>query len=249
MHSEPPGTQPDRERTDADVGLEDCNLRSSATMLEYGAIARRIAGDRPSNVLDWGCGFGQMSHLLAQAGLEVSAFDYQGEVERDGYYKLARHPEIEAYLSADPVKLPFEDASFDAVLSCGVLEHVADPPASLLEIRRVLRAGGTFYVYKLPNRYSYIERIAKRAGLYYHGSGPNDRLYTKRSVLELLERQGFRVGELRRANMLPLNRSGAAFSRAGGAIWTANRALSRVPGLNLVATNLELVATAPGSHP
>jgi hypothetical protein len=29
------------------------------------------------------------------------------------------------------------------------------------------------------------------------------------------------------------------------AVWGANRALARVPGLNRVATNVELVATAP----
>ena len=53
---------------------------------------------------------------------------------------------------------------FDAVLSCGVLEHVEDPDASLDEIRRVLQPGGTFYVYKLPNRASYLEAIARRLG-------------------------------------------------------------------------------------
>ena len=70
----------------------------------------------------------------------------------------------------DPWRLPFDDGAFDAVLSCGVLEHVEDPDASLEEIRRVLVPGGTFYVYKLPNRTSYLEAIARRAGLYYHGA-------------------------------------------------------------------------------
>jgi hypothetical protein len=42
--------------------------------------------------------------------------------------------------------------------------------------------------------------------------------------------------------MLPLTVGGEAL---GASIWTANRALSRVPLLNLLATNVELVATAP----
>ena len=42
--------------------------------------------------------------------------------------------------------------------------------------------------------------------------------------------------------MLPLTVGGG---RLAGPIWAANRALSRVPLLNLLATNVELVATAP----
>ena len=63
-----------------------------------------------------------------------------------------------------------------------MLEHVEDPDASLEEIRRVLVAGGTFYVYKLPNRTSYLEAIARRAGLYYHGELEHDRVYDVRSA-------------------------------------------------------------------
>jgi len=39
-------------------------------------------------------------------------------------------------------KLPYADDSFDSVLCYSVLQHVADPEASLAEMRRVLRVGG-----------------------------------------------------------------------------------------------------------
>jgi 2-polyprenyl-3-methyl-5-hydroxy-6-metoxy-1,4-benzoquinol methylase len=222
----------------------DVNLRSAPQMREYETIAARIASDRPKRVLDWGCGWGQVTKLLHDHGLAVAALDYRPDHER-GVAPLERFPELEAHVTDDPVELPFETGWFDAVLSLGVLEHVADPDGSLEEIKRVLEPGGTFYVYKLPNRYSYLERLAKLMGLYYHGANPEDAVYTKRTAVDLLRAHGFAIREFRRANMLPLTLDGAVATRAAPVIWTANRALARIPGLNLLATNLELVATSP----
>jgi hypothetical protein len=55
------------------------------------------------------------------------------------------------------------------------------------------------------------------------------------------------VLELRRANMLPLTLTGPLARRASRAIWRANRGLASVPGLNVVATNVELIPRTPGS--
>ncbi len=153
----------------------DVNLRAGAQVREYEAIADRIAAGHHGRVLDWGCGYGQMTDLMRRRGIDAVAFNYDPHF--DGRRPLERYPGIEAIYSSEPSRLPFSDAEFDAVLSCGVLEHVEFPDASLDEVRRVLRPGGRLYVYKLPNRASYLERIARRAGLYYHGMYPHDRLY------------------------------------------------------------------------
>lgn len=217
----------------------DANLRSGPQMLQYRTLASDLARRRPGRLLDWGCGWGQVTALLREQGVDAVAFDYREGIPAPTIEPLERFPEIEAHLSPDPVELPFEDGDFDTVLSCGVLEHVHDPDASLGEIHRVLRSGGTLYVTNLPNRYSYTERIARLLGLYYHGRLPNDQVYTRRTATELLERHGFRIEELRLVHMLPLTLGGPARP-----IWAASRALERVPGLNTVATSLELVAVS-----
>ena len=98
-------------------------------MLEYGAIARRIAADGAHAVLDWGCGWGQNSRLLQDNGLDVCSFDFRPDGPEE-VVPLERFPGLEARLSSDPVRLPYDADRFDAVLSCGVLEHVAYPAAS-----------------------------------------------------------------------------------------------------------------------
>jgi SAM-dependent methyltransferase len=221
----------------------DVNLRSGPQMREYVHIADRIAAEQLDPVLDWGCGWGQVSQLLLERGLQVESFDYREGAELH-VEALPAFPEVSAYLSGDPVALPFPDAHFQSVLSCGVLEHVQHPEASLKELHRVLRPGGRLLIYKLPNRFSYLELIARRVGLYYHGMWPSDRVYDRNLAVDIVTRNGFRVDAFRRTNMLPLTLTGGFAARHAERIWRLNVALGHLPLATLAATNLELDATA-----
>src|SRR6185295_247983 len=99
-------------------------IRSAPQMAEYEAAADRIASAAHRHVLDWGCGRGQLTHMLRDRGVHVTSLDWDpgagGVVRRP----LPAYPELEMTATSDPVRLPFDDDSFDAVLSMGVLEHV-----------------------------------------------------------------------------------------------------------------------------
>lgn len=82
-------------------------------------------------VLDVGCG--QKPYRMLVPASEYLGVDIDSEVTR----RLGI-----ADLFYDGHKLPFADATFDAVLCSQVLEHVFTPDEFLREIRRVLRPGG-----------------------------------------------------------------------------------------------------------
>lgn len=73
-----------------------------------------------------------------------------GAGSRGTYYENVVNLEIAPYPSTDVMAvgedLPFRDASFDAVFSLAVLEHVKNPFRCAEEIMRVLKPGGRLYV-------------------------------------------------------------------------------------------------------
>lgn len=91
-------------------------------------------------VLDVGCGDGQISRALASRGAEVTGID-PTERNLEVARERAGGP---VYVKAGADDLPFEDASFDAVVACLVFEHIDDVDAAIAEVARVLRPGGQF---------------------------------------------------------------------------------------------------------
>ncbi|UQU62313.1 class I SAM-dependent methyltransferase [Couchioplanes caeruleus] len=52
-----------------------------------------------------------------------------------------------AYAVADVARLPFEDATFDLIVSSLSQHHWADVPGAVRDLRRVLRPGGRLWIY------------------------------------------------------------------------------------------------------
>lgn len=122
-----------------------------------------------SNVLDVATGTGAVARRLLEHGCTVTGLDQSPEMLR---VARARLGERARFVEGRAERLPFDDASFDAVTFTYLLRYVEDPGAVLRELARVVRPGGTlamleFFVPVPPWRAPwslYVDRILPAAG-------------------------------------------------------------------------------------
>jgi demethylmenaquinone methyltransferase/2-methoxy-6-polyprenyl-1,4-benzoquinol methylase len=98
-------------------------------------------GDR---VLDVAAGTGVSTAELARSGAWSLASDFSLGMLTAGHRHRGRRSL--PFVAADAMRLPFRDASFDAVTISFGLRNVADPGAALTEFARVTKPGGTLLV-------------------------------------------------------------------------------------------------------
>jgi demethylmenaquinone methyltransferase / 2-methoxy-6-polyprenyl-1,4-benzoquinol methylase len=103
-------------------------------------VSRLEAGPR-DRVLDVATGTGAVAQeLLRQKGCTVVGVDQSSEMLAVARERLPAAVEL---VEASAESLPFEDASFDGLTFTYLLRYVDDPGATLRELARVVRPGGT----------------------------------------------------------------------------------------------------------
>ncbi|MBV9710233.1 MAG: 3-demethylubiquinone-9 3-O-methyltransferase [Ktedonobacteraceae bacterium] len=101
--------------------------------------------------LDVGCGGGLLAEEFARLGCAVTGID-PSELSLETARRHARESGLQIdYQVGTGESLPFQDASFDIVYCCDVLEHVQGLGRVIAEIARVLKKGGIF-LYDTINR-------------------------------------------------------------------------------------------------
>ena len=105
--------------------------------------AAAAAEPRGADVLDIGCGTGDLSEEFRRAGARsVAGADFSAAMLALARGKTAGETAGGDWLQADALRLPFGDGTFDAVASAFVLRNLVDLPGAFAEMARVLRPGG-----------------------------------------------------------------------------------------------------------
>jgi len=157
-----------------------------------------------SRVLEAGCGVGAQTVALSTNSphAEFTSIDISPEsleraralVEGEGVTNVR-------FQQADVMDMPFDDGSFDHVFVCFLLEHLEDPHGALVQMKRVLKKGGTITAIEGDHGSCFWHpetmesRLAWQAMIRVQQNMGHDPLIGRRLYL-LLSRAGFEVKDV-----------------------------------------------------
>jgi 2-polyprenyl-3-methyl-5-hydroxy-6-metoxy-1,4-benzoquinol methylase len=143
----------ERAKWDAHATTADEAIECPPPGEDFGTYARRqtllpgvaeFLGDLDGKqVIEYGCGLGQLTVLLARSGARVTAFDISAQSIETTRRRaqLTGVEDMITFAVAAGEELPFDDGSFDIAVGKAVLHHL-DPVSGSRELARILRPGG-----------------------------------------------------------------------------------------------------------
>ncbi len=184
-------------------------------------------------VLDVGCGTGALAARLVERGYEVAGID-----PSEGMLAVLREraPAVRAVVGSG-TELPFEDQSFDLVVTVATLHHVAEPDAvrrTLAEMVRVCRTAGRVVVWDHNPRNPYWSNLMARVP---QDTG-EERLIPAHEVFAGLAAAGAEVLSAQQLGLVPEFTPPGAIRLAAG----VERLFERTPYLQQFAAHNVIVA-------
>ena len=173
-------------------------LEWSAGAPEFGEYRRRALEPARGETLEIGFGTGLNLPYYPQAVTKLTAIDSENMLEDRVAKRIASCPLPVTRMRLDAQgRLPFEDHSFDTVVTTLTLCSIPDTAPALAEIRRVLKPGGRFVFFehgrsddpevaRRQDRFNPIQKII--------GAGCN----MNRKIDDLIENAGFEITTLDR---------------------------------------------------
>ncbi len=128
-------------------------------------------------VLEIGCGRGSISSYFADNDYDCTLLDISKsviDVAKDIFYKTGHNAK---FVVGDALNLPFENESFDVLVSIGLFEHFEDLDKLISEHNRVLKKGGIVLAYVVPEiknnvqtKFNFINSILKFIYLLFYNN-------------------------------------------------------------------------------
>jgi ubiquinone/menaquinone biosynthesis C-methylase UbiE len=120
--------------------------KSPLTFPWYARVALELSLYKGGNLLEIGCGRGSFALWLAsqRAMFHITGVDFSRTAIEIARARAQKSDLPVTFVEGDAESLPFSKETFDVVVSCECMEHVANPQLMACEMARVLKAGGKF---------------------------------------------------------------------------------------------------------
>ena len=149
------------------LGFEKLLVNSPWSKKRGLALAKKLLEfvelDDKSDFLEIGCGNGEVSKYIARTYISsVIATDIDsGQINANS--KTSGNISNLTFQVADAAALPFDNESFDVIISFGVLHHIDGWQKALSEIKRVLKSGGYFIYAEViyPEAISNMDKVSR----------------------------------------------------------------------------------------
>jgi len=153
---------------------------------EVNFIKSELQAVKPKKILDFGCGGGWLSKVLAPYGCEVFGID----ISRSLVNSAKQVAPMVNFIVGDCMNLPFRERTFDAVISIATLHHV-DVKKGLKEVNRVSKSPCTIMLME-QNKLNPLSAIGRKLlPMETHSTGEEP--FTPTQLMSYLELQGFKI--------------------------------------------------------
>ena len=195
---------------------------------------RYIVENCPSGrALDVGCGTGVLAGRLSRSGFTVTGLDpSQGMLD----VMAESEPGVEG-IRGEGSEVPFDDETFDLVLTVAALHHVADPDAvraTLVEMVRVTRPDGRIVVWDHNPRNPYWKNLMARVPQ----DDGSERLVSEAEIVGGLHEGGAEILGSSQLGLVPDFVPPALL----GVARSGERVVERVPGLGRLCAHNVILA-------
>lgn len=159
------------------------NERAELAILHGGLTVGKL-------ILEPGAGNAEFTKRLAASGAEIIGVEIAPKQVKLANQCLGNIPNAHV-IEGDIINLNFDDDMFDAVVGNSVLHHF-DLSQALIEIKRVLKPGGSFFFIEpnMLNPQIAVEKNIKFIGCALQNS-PNETAFARWKISAILKKNGF----------------------------------------------------------
>lgn len=162
----------------------------------YDEILERILKINPQNVLDIGCGNGNILKLLKEkTNSALYGIDLSDKMIAEAEKKLGKDVNLTV---GDAEYLPYNDGQFDVIICNASFHHYPNPKIVLKEVKRILKKNGVFILGDPTAPFNWYIKIFNYF-LKYSNSG-DYKIYNQKEITDLLMNSGFIVENFKKIN-------------------------------------------------